>query len=268
MRVLRVGLTCTAATCAAGAILTAFTNCEDPSGSGPGATFDASTGTFDAPSPTPTTPVPIPDAGSDVVDAAPGCAPASMAGFMPPAYIHANGQTFDCPNHEGAFLTATCFGDASTPAACSAFPDGGVPDGSTISDPCNACLRSDEVPDGGTYGPFVRVGSTTVANVAGCVEIADPTDAGASCAASIQAAAVCVDRACRPSCPVTDNPSLAAYVACTKLAAAGTCLTFAQPAIACASAEADAGTNAQQFCFSSSDPFTQFEKLAAYFCTS
>jgi hypothetical protein len=85
---------------------------------------------------------------------------------------------------------------------------------------------------------------------------------------AIQAAAVCVDRACRASCPVTDNPSRAAYVACTKVAAAGTCLTFAQAAVACTSQEVDAGSSAQQFCFSSSDPFTQFEKLAAYFCTS
>lgn len=270
MRVLRLGMTCTAATCAAGAIITAFTDCEDSSSPSANPTFDASIG-FDAPSPVPTTPVPIAEAGPDVVDAttAPGCAPASMAGFVPPAYVRANNQTFDCPSHEGAFLTSSCFGDASTVSACSAFPDAGVPDGSTVSAQCNTCLRSDEIPDGGTYGPFIRAGGTTVPNVAGCVEIADQTDAGFSCAVSIQAAAVCVDRACRPSCPVTDNPSRAAYVACTKLAAAGTCLTFAQAALACSKDESDASTsNAQQFCFSSADPFTQFEKLAAYFCTS
>ena len=267
MRVLRFGMTCTAATCAAGAIITAFTDCEDSSNGGPGATFDASTMGFDVS----TNPMPVPEAGApDVVDAAMvGCAPANMAGFVPPAYIHASGQTFDCPNHEGAFLTSVCFGDASTVSACSAFPDAGVPDGSTVSDSCNACLRSDEKPDSGTYGPFVRAGGVTVANVAGCVEIADPSDAGVACAASIQAAAVCVDRACRPSCPVTDNASRAAYVACTKLAAAGTCSTFAKAAVACSNLELDAAAGgAQQFCFSSSDPFTQFEKLAAYFCTS
>jgi hypothetical protein len=267
MRALRFGLTCTAATCAAGAIVTAFTNCEDSSGGGSGASFDASAATYDAPSSPP--PPPIADAGADViVDAAPGCAPANMAGFVPPTYVHANMQSFDCPSHEGAFLTSTCFGDASTVAACSAFPDAGVPDGSTLSAQCNSCLRSDEVPDGGSYGPFVRLGGTTVANVAGCVELADYSDAGQSCAVSLQAAAVCVDRACRPSCPVTDNASRAAYVACTKLAAAGTCLTFAQAAVACTNQEVDAGGSAQQFCFSSSDPFTQFEKLAAFFCTS
>lgn len=268
MRVLRVGMTCTAATCAAGAIITAFTNCEDSSSNGSGGKFTAPDATFEATAPTPTTttPTPIPDAGPDV---AVGCAPANMAGFVPPPYVHASGQTFDCPSHEGAFLTATCFGDASTVAACSAFPDAGIPDGSTVSAQCNSCLRSDEAPDGGTYGPFIRVGGTTVANVAGCVEIADPSDAGQSCAVAIQAAAVCVDRACRPSCPVTDNPSRAAYIACTKLAAAGTCLTFTQAAVACSNVTADSGTSsAQQFCFSSSDPFTQFEKLAAYFCTS
>lgn len=266
---LRFGMTTTAATCAAGAIVAAFANCEDSSGGGSGATFEASTGQFDAT--TTDAPVISPEAGTDafVPDAAPGCAPANMAGFVPPAYIHANLQTFDCPSHEGKFLASTCFGDASTVAACSAFPDAGVPDGSTISADCNTCLRSTEVPDGGTYGPFVRLANNvTVANVAGCVELSDFSDAGQSCAAAIQAAAVCVDRACRPSCPVTDNPSRAAYVSCTKLAAAGTCLTFAQAAAACTNQEVDAGGAAQQFCFSSADPFTQFEKLAAYFCTS
>ena len=149
-------------------------------------------------------------------------------------------------------------------------PDAGIPDGSTVSAQCNSCLRSDEAPDGGTYGPSIRVGGTTVANVAGCVEIANRRTPGSRARWQSRRPRSASNRACRPSCPVTDNPSRAAYVACTKLAAAGTCLTFPQAAVALLERDGRLGheQRATKFCFSSSNPFTQFEKLAAYFCTS
>jgi hypothetical protein len=270
MRALRFGMTCTAATCAAGALLATLTNCEDDPNIGTG-TFDGSSPAFDAPPGSDATPIPLPDGG---VDAAPtGCTPASMAGFVPPPYVPARNQTFDCndyQNHSQTMALANvCFADASTVAACAAFPDAGVLDGAVIPPACATCLRRDEADTDGGYGASISLrGTITVANVAGCVQIANDSDAGFACAQALQAAAICVDRSCRDSCPVTNETTRDAYIACTKAAAATSCSTFAQAAAGCAAAEVDAGDRAREFCFSSADPVANFDKIAAFFCTS
>lgn len=261
-------MTCTAATCSAGALLATLTNCEDSGGSSGGAAFDGSVGTFDAP-PGTDAPPPIPDAGPG--DTAVPCAPASMAGFVPPAYVPARGQSFECDDYQThsqtTALARACFADAATVATCAGFPDAGNLDGAVIPPACATCLRTNETDTDGGYGASIR-GTITVANVAGCVEMADPSDAGAACAKAIQAAAVCVDRSCRASCPVTNEATRDAYLACTKLAATTSCATFAAAATACIAAEEDASDRARNFCFSSSDPVLGFDKIAAFFCTS
>ncbi len=208
--------------------------------------------------------------GVDAADANPGCVPTGLA-FAPKAYVPAHAQTFDCSNDsQDLALAQACIGDASTLDACvnfaaqNAAEDGGVPA------TCSACLLTPEGNDAGTYGPAI-VGSITVPNLAGCIELADPTDAGVGCAMAIQRAWECAEVQCNPNCAVTDEPSHAAFVACTATAATNSvCNSYTVAANACLATEAvDGGPFAvTAFCVGAGDPVTQFEDIARFFCTS
>jgi hypothetical protein len=207
--------------------------------------------------------------GVDAADSAVGCAPTGAA-FVAPAYVPAQGQAYDCNGDSPDLaLAQACVGDASTYDACTNFvahndEDGGLPQ------TCTTCLLTPEVNEAGTYGPAI-VGPVTVPNLAGCIELADPTDAGVGCAMAIQAALTCAEAQCKPNCVVTDDVSNAAFFACAKTAATNSvCNVFTMAANACLAIEAADGgpTNVSQWCVGAGDPVTQFEDIARYFCTS
>jgi hypothetical protein len=214
------------------------------------------------------------DTGVDVAqpDTGPTCAPGSIAAFVAPSYVPAAPQSFICGHPEEIALGADCFGDASTVDACATFPSTGL-DGGPVDPNCLSCLFSDENDAGeaGVYGPVVR-GVVPVANVAGCIQTLDPSDAGYDCAAAVQAAWQCAEFACKAACPVTDDPSRAAYLQCARDAATTVCATYTTAARACIATEtADGGVAAGsilQFCFAGADPGDQLATLAAFFCTS
>jgi hypothetical protein len=203
------------------------------------------------------------DAG-DASDAALPCAPISVAAFVPPAYVPASGafqlacQTTPQLTAEQA-LYAPCFGDAGTGATCDGF-DGGA------GESCVTCIRTHETDT--AYGPVVERVVPTI-NLAGCIQLADPTDAGVGCAHAVQAAEACVEAACKSVCPVTDLASQGAYLACASAAAAGGCATYATAAASCAAAElGDGGTGpAGPRCFGVDEP-SEYANVALYFCGS
>ena len=285
MRV-KVGISCTAITCV-GAAMASTASCSSSSGPPPQGGFDAAANNdamFQADSgPDALTP----DAGQDVtvgvdsgVDSGPdvaqeaGCAPRGIAGFQVPPYVHANSQVIICTDTEDAWFVQQCLSDAATLESCAAFADSGPADagpeaGPVITSPgCAQCLLTPQQTDGG-WGPGVQ-GPIAAPNLAGCIELADPSDAGLSCAMAVQAAAACVEYACATSCPVTDDPSRIAYTACTQIAASTVCNTYTQAAMACTAAElADGGpVNVGTYCFSSMDPTAQYDEMAVYFCSS
>jgi hypothetical protein len=261
-----------------------------PGNSNPGfdASIDSSFPMEDSSTPAEDSTAPPLDAGADTAvtvmdsghEAAPeaGCGPGSVAGFQVPPYVHANPQLLDCTanldNHEDYWFAQQCFSDAATLETCAAFatssyPDAGPEAGPVIQEPsCGPCLLTPQITDAG-WGPGVQ-GTIVVPNLAGCIELADSTDAGLSCAMAVQAAAACVDFACKTTCPVTDDPSRLAYVACTQVAATTVCNSYTQAAQACIAAElADGGPPlVQPNCFSSTDPVTQYGNLAAFFCST
>jgi hypothetical protein len=213
------------------------------------------------------------DAPPDVAPEA-GCAPRAITGFTVPPYVHANGQTIVCTNPQDYWFVQQCLSDASTLQSCADFVDSGPPDADPEAGPvipagsCAQCLLTPENTDGG-YGPGVQ-GPIVTPNIAGCIELADPSDAGLSCAMAVQAADACVEYACKTTCPVTSDASRAAYQACAQTAATTVCKAYTQAASACVAAElADGGApNVGTYCFSSSDPQTQYDEIALFFCSS
>ena len=140
-----------------------------------------------------------------------------MAGSLLPADIEA--------------FYAVCLGSSATTTACAQFKS------NSSHAPCVACIETPEAAS--HYGPLVDYGSFVAPNVAGCIELTDPS--GLSCAKAIQTASVCERAACEANCPVSGAPSLAAYDACTKAADQGVCQSYALAASSCNRAEADGG---------------------------
>jgi len=219
-----------------------------------------------------------PEAGTDAgLDAGPeaeaGCMPGSVAGFVPPPYVPAAGNQSACFGfrNAAATLAADCFGDAAIFQACAADTDGSLPDGSAFGS-CQRCLVTPENGDAG-YGATIQA-TIPVANLAGCVQWSDSSDAGLGCAAAIQAAWQCTDYACAPSCPVVDDPSRVAYIGCTQAAASSVCSVYASAANACLAVETDMGdtgvpTQVTMDCFNDAgqlgDPVAN---MLLYFCGS
>jgi hypothetical protein len=291
MRV-RVAMSCTAITCAGAAVAAAGCFSSSSGGGSPGVSFDAG---FDSTFPDDAegvdTSAPPVEAGNDVtvtpqeagvdagIDAAPeaGCAPGSIAGFVVPPYVHAENGGIICQDSEDGWFAQQCFGAGADLETCAAFAtsapaDAGPEAGPVItSQGCATCLLTPANSDAG-WGPGVAA-TIVVPNIAGCIELADDSDAGISCAMAVQAAAACVDYACKTSCPVTDDAQRAAYIACTTSAGSGVCAAYTQAANACIATElGDGGSftnqNVQEWCFSSTDPATQYTNLARFFCSS
>jgi hypothetical protein len=194
--------------------------------------------------------------GSSSLDGAVVCAPGNVTGFVPPPFVHSAQQfTAGCSEHDTTAFTVSCASDASTYETCSSYPFEALLWGENPM--CTSCLvgpeitlsddagSPDDAGDASPAPPPVYGGAITaritIPNVAGCVELTDPSDAGVGCATAIQAAWRCAEYACNPTCPVHDDATQAAYVACTQAAATSVCSTYAGPAAACLEAETDAG---------------------------
>jgi hypothetical protein len=213
------------------------------------------------------------DTGVDLgVDA--GCVPRPITSFVVPPYVHANAQQFACNNHVPFVeLADACASEAATYGGCNAFLDGGLadPDTGPVTDACASCLVTPAATDGG-LGPAIQ-GAIVVANVAGCIEIADTSEVGLSCAQAVQAAWQCTEYACA-TCPVTDDPSRQSYFACANAAATGVCAAYTATASTCIANERydggvdGGGTSIDTFCFAGTTAADQLQEIAAYFCLS
>jgi hypothetical protein len=279
----RRGMTCATATCAgATAAFAGISSCVSNNNAPPPGGVDASfppedgatqqdtsapaidSGTADSSPPADTGADTSPVLDSATFDANPGCVPGSIAAFTVPAYVHANPQSFACSSDDqiDQDMAALCL-DAGAFAACSTYAsmaeDGGPQ--------CGACLITSEDAGDGGYGPAI-IGVAAIPNVGGCVEIADQTDAGLTCAMAVQAAWRCTEFSCTTNCPVSDTASRAAYLACLQAAALGPCVTYTQAANACLTSELDAGGNASQWCVGADGGVDQFTDIARFFCSS
>jgi hypothetical protein len=294
MRV-RVGISFTALSCAGAAVVTAGCFSASSGGSGPQTDFDASLdSSFPIDDSSVDSFVPPAEAGPEAMavdsgvgpvdEGAPlheaaveaGCGPIDITGFVVPPYVSAQGQSIYCNDSEDYWFSQQCFGPGATLETCANFATSSAADAGPDAGPfitssgCAACLLTAASNDAGTgWGPGVA-GTIVTPNLAGCIELADNSPTGIACAQTVQAAAQCVDYACRTSCPVTDDASRAAYLACTATAATGVCGTYTAAANVCIANEiGDAGpTNVSTWCFAGPDTTTQYAEMALFFCSS
>jgi hypothetical protein len=166
-----------------------------------------------------------------------GCRPGYVDTFQssPDAYHPATAAWQGvCSSTDTAAFYAACLGSSATTSDCAQFK----------SDPSHAvCVACIETPVAAShYGPVVDFGSFVAPNVAGCIELTDPS--GLPCAKGIQTASVCERAACEANCPVSGVASLAAYDDCARAADQGVCQSYALVASTCRRAEADSGVSA------------------------
>jgi hypothetical protein len=105
-------------------------------------------------------------------------------------------------------------------------------------------------------GPVVNYGTTVSVNVAGCIELLDPTNL--ACATSVQQADECEHQACDTPCP-----ALGAFESCVTAVDKGACAPYVQAAT-CQGGEADGG--AARACVAGATFGDLFAAAARAFC--
>ena len=186
------------------------------------------------------------------------CAPADVSGFTPPAYKNARPPQAKCTQAFIDSFYSLCLATGATTATCAPFSP---TTGDQAHKDCRACIVS--VQADANYGPLIESKGLVSLNIAGCMEIKDPTN-GLACAKAYQASDACDTAACAANCPVTDDPSFQLYQACVQQAQAGGCKTYVTAA-ACANAEAEAG--APQ-CFQGQTFQDLYNSIVPVFCLS
>jgi hypothetical protein len=167
------------------------------------------------------------DAG--LIDAS-ACLPGDVPTFVPAEYHPAERKLGACSADALDALYNACFGPRASARLCSAqlaqYPT------------CAGCLETP--PDAGSYGPLiVDVSGWIRPNVAGCIELSDPSNPSAlSCAEAVQELAGCEFASCAANCPVAPNngSSVAAYDTCAQQADMSGCQLYAG-AVGCTRAD-------------------------------
>ena len=161
------------------------------------------------------------------------CTPGNVQTFVPNGYRSANPVSGACTLDQITQYYDNCFGIASSPAACAAFTR------ASINTTCSGCVLTSTTAT--AYGPLLGTGALVQTNVAGCIELTEPSLV--SCARSVQARSACEAAACSANCPVSasDPSTLAAYDACTVAAGQDGCSTVAYPVPCLGVMDAEAG---------------------------
>jgi hypothetical protein len=155
---------------------------------------------------------------------------------------------------------AACLGHAATFGSCATFE----PPDAAGAEACYRCLVTPEDLDAASWGAVIGITVPTV-NYVGCIEALDPSDAGTSCAEAVAAAEGCAAYAC--ACPVTDDPSHSAYLACLDDALAGGCAGYSALVYSCLAAEeGDGGSPVATVCLAGSTAEDHYLALARHFC--
>jgi hypothetical protein len=200
----------------------------------------------------------VPDSPGDDADS--GCpTPADITGWTPPAYHPATGS--DQGKCTDAFISAyftDCLGPTATQATCAPWGTSG----DAAHKACAQCLLT--LSTAAKYGPLVEYKGVVNANIAGCIELKDPTN-GVACATAVQQSEECDHAACDPVCPVKDDPSFQLWLQCVQAAEAGQCKPYADKA-ACANAEQDGGPAAACFPGANAKFIDYYDVLAPIFC--
>jgi len=180
------------------------------------------------------------DAGSGAAFPAPdasACRPGDVETYQPSTYHFAAAAwrgvcVIEGPtgNGQDRLFFDKCLAPDATPEGCGVFQS------DLANAECAKCIltpASTASHDG--YGPLINYGTFITTNVAGCVELTDPS--ALSCAKAVQALGGCELRACEANCPVHDQASRAAYDTCASHADRAGCQPY-DTAAACLAQEA------------------------------
>jgi hypothetical protein len=167
------------------------------------------------------------------------CHPGDVQTYQPSAYHFAAAAwrgvcAVEGPNGNGQdrLFFDKCLVPGATPEGCAAFQ------ADSANAECAKCiLTPDATASHDGYGPLINHGTFITTNVAGCVELTDPS--ALTCAKAVQALDGCELRACEANCPVQDENSRAAYETCATVADHAGCVSY-DMAAACVSSEAAA----------------------------
>lgn len=194
-------------------------------------------------------------------DAQLACPPAPLDEWSPPPYRHAQARQ---PSACSALLVIdfyqSCLGPTATNDGCNQTWGTGQDAAHQTCQTCLVTASSDTL-----WGPLVDYGMTVSINVAGCIELLDPSQL--ACSGLVQLADVCQHQACDAACPVspTDPASFGDWQACvasTGQTGQGECNAYLASA-ACAEAE-DAGPAAA--CVTGKTFQDDFVAVASVFC--
>ena len=212
---------------------------------------------------------PVGDSGSPsdamgLSDAPLACPPANLDEWQVPAYHHAQAPQ---PTACNALLLndyyTSCLGPTATTDSCDQSWGAGEDVAHATCQSCivtgSAATKWGALVDYGT-GADGGAGGTVSVNVAGCVELLDPSQE--PCAVEVQEADECQHAACDPECPVSDGPSFANWQACIQASGLGECQGYLQSA-ACVNGE-DAGPAA--VCVTGETFEDEFLAIATVFC--
>jgi hypothetical protein len=202
----------------------------------------------------------LPDGAPSSIDGGappPTCKPADVSTFKADPYHAARPQPNTCTTDAINRFYTDCLAPGSTGTTCGIFLG---TDAAASDQVCAACILSR--PSDPTYGPIIEHSGWQELNVAGCLEITDPT--ALMCAKAYQANQECEDQACKDNCMVTaaDPNSLGAYQTCTGIAASVGCENFSGPA-ACTTMHA---TGAAAVCTMGNTFQAEFTAFALLFC--
>jgi hypothetical protein len=172
---------------------------------------------------------------SGEADATSSCHASAVLTYMQGNYQPAAAPSGACLGADGGGtwddFYVSCLGPDKSQDQCSAYQQ--VPANAA----CAACILTPYTSS--RLGPILDFGQFVGENIAGCIEIATPSDP--SCPKAVQALTGCEIAACQANCPVDDPASLATRQQCAADADRAGCLSFFQMASACQATEADAG---------------------------
>jgi hypothetical protein len=193
---------------------------------------------------------------SDAPYDGPACHPGSATSFQPPAYHAANRRAGACTATQIDGFYNGCVDPNAPPNGCDPYLGANA---TQANQKCAACILSQ--PTDATYGPLVaRNNALPDINVAGCLEI---KQGSSTCASALATFDACGAASCSANCPVVDEVSYEAYVACEAQSGAGPCQQYASAAT-CAAAAADAGATA--VCFAGATFRDLYSNVVPVFC--
>ena len=183
-------------------------------------------------------------------EAAPPCAPVSVAGYTPATTMTPpSAPTQSCALADLEAFYDACIAQGLVSPDCLAFEsDGGA---------CAKCILSPE--SASSWGPVVVRNSIPTLNVAGCMALVQQDASPTSCAKRASDEQGCEQLACDSVCPFTVDAGELAYQQCTELAAATECRSYVD-------AECNAADAGVQVCVPSSLDKTTFAAMASLFC--